>query len=113
MSKIILFFVVFNLFTGCQGKEQPQNGSATTTSINTDEQGSKLFMHHCAPCHGKLAKGGLAGPDLTVNRFKYGKKPADIEKSIAVGRVGGMPAFGSQLKQEEIRALTDYLLSLK
>lgn len=113
MNIIVIFFVVLSLFTGCQAKEEPKNLASSNTPVNLKEQGEKLFMHHCAPCHGRIAKGGVAGPDLTATRFRYGKKPADIEKSIAMGRAGGMPAFGIQLKQEEIRALTDYLLSLK
>ena len=112
MIKIIICIVMLNLVAGCQVKDE-SGKSVAESSVSFKERGEKLFMHHCAPCHGKLAHGGVAGPDLTATRFKYGKNPADIKKTIAQGRPGGMPAFGSQLKQEEINALTDYLLSLK
>jgi mono/diheme cytochrome c family protein len=66
----------------------------------------------CAACHGSHARGAV-GPDLTTSRFKYGKSRAAIEKSILDGRPGGMPAFGSYLKLEEVKTLADYLLTLQ
>lgn len=74
-------------------------------------QAQKIYTELCAACHGKQARGGV-GPDLTVSRFKYGKNRLAIEKSILVGRNGGMPAFGSHLKPEEAAVLAEYLLSL-
>lgn len=111
MNHCLLIAAACCLIAGCQA---PESGKSTLKLKNLKkEKGLQLFTHHCAPCHGKLAKGGVAGPDLTVTRFKYGKKQTDLIKTITEGRSGGMPAFGSHLKPEEITALANYLLSLK
>lgn len=111
MNHRLLIVAVCCLLAGCQAADTTK-GSLKLKNLKK-EKGQQLFMHHCAPCHGKLAKGGVAGPDLTVSRFKYGKTQTDIIKTVTSGRSGGMPAFGSHLKPEEISALANYLLSLK
>lgn len=75
-------------------------------------RGRQLFSRHCAPCHGELARGGSAGPDLAVSSFKYGKTRRAVMQSITDGRPGGMPAFGMHLQVNEISALSDFLLQL-
>jgi cytochrome c oxidase cbb3-type subunit 3 len=72
-----------------------------------------LFAGKCAMCHGADAKGGF-GPNLIAPGYEYGKNREAIATSIGKGRGNGkMPAFEGQLKDEEIFALADYLLSLK
>jgi cytochrome c oxidase cbb3-type subunit 3 len=74
--------------------------------------GKKLYVSHCAACHGESAKGGV-GPDLTASKYKYGKARLDITKSISEGRPGGMPAFSSQVDNEQIESLVEFVLTLK
>jgi cytochrome c oxidase cbb3-type subunit 3 len=74
-----------------------------------------LFEANCTGCHGAGGKGAY-GPNLTApaDKFEYGKTRQAIFMSIEQGRANNkMPAFGGQLKREEIYALTDYILSLK
>lgn len=73
--------------------------------------GEKLFATHCAMCHGATAEGGI-GPNLHGD-LKYGKTQAAIHESIAKGRPGGMPAFGSQLSGNDLENLAAYVSSLK
>lgn len=74
--------------------------------------GKKLFGNLCVGCHGESAKGGV-GPDLTVSTYKYGKSRLDITKTITEGRPGGMPSFTSQVDNEQIESLVEYVLTLK
>ena len=112
MNNLLLLIVCLLIISGCQ--QTPVNDKNVVQPQITDQKelGQQLFMHHCAPCHGKQALGGIAGPDLTASRYKYGKNHVSIIKSVTDGRSGGMPVFGSQLKREEIEVLADYLLNI-
>ncbi len=72
---------------------------------------SALFADNCAGCHGADGKGGF-GSDLSRSSYDYGKDAASVRASIADGRGGKMPAFGSQLSSEEVDALVDFSLNL-
>ena len=74
--------------------------------------GKQLYGNLCAACHGENGK-GLVGPDLTASKFRYGKTRLDIAKSISEGRPNGMPAFNSQVKDEQVESLVEYIMSLK
>jgi len=82
----------------------------TTTSAATDA--TALFASNCSGCHGEDGKGGF-GSDLSSSAYKYGKGTDSVKSSIADGRGGRMPAFGSQLSAAEIDALTEYSINLK
>ena len=72
--------------------------------------GQTLFKKHCAGCHGANGKGAF-GPDLS-SEYKYGKTTMAVQESIAFGRPKNMPGFEQKLSQEEIDALTEFILSL-
>ena len=72
--------------------------------------GQTLFKKHCAGCHGANGKGAF-GPDLS-GEYKYGKTTMAVQESIAYGRPKNMPGFEQKLSQEEIDALTEFILSL-
>jgi cytochrome c oxidase cbb3-type subunit 3 len=74
--------------------------------------GKQLYNKMCVSCHGENAKGGV-GPSLALSSYKYGKSRLDITKSIAEGRPGGMPAFKSQINDEQVESLVEFVLSLK
>jgi mono/diheme cytochrome c family protein len=63
---------------------------------------------NCAHCHGDDARGD-EGPDL----HELHKSDARIRQVITAGIQGEMPSFAKKLGDEEIRALTVYLRSLK
>jgi mono/diheme cytochrome c family protein len=87
--------------------------------------GRKLYSAYCSPCHGELGKGDGQGARLLP------VKPADhtngalmnkhtdkylfdliAKGGSAVGKSPYMPAWGGQLKEQEIRALIRYIRSL-
>lgn len=75
------------------------------------DRGKKIFTSNCAACHGANAEGRI-GPRLTDNIWKYGDADKDILTTIRKGRPGGMPAWGTFLKGDEISAVASYVHSI-
>jgi len=57
--------------------------------------GFSLYQNYCSQCHGSTAQGARGFPDLTDDEWLYGGAPAQIERSIVVGRTGVMPPLGA------------------
>lgn len=74
--------------------------------------GEKMYDAHCADCHGGDGRGG-GGPDLADDRWLYGGSDAEVFQSVSQGRPGGMPSWGSDLKEDEIWKVIAYVRSLK
>ncbi|MBO9676788.1 MAG: c-type cytochrome [Acidovorax sp.] len=69
-----------------------------------------LYQQHCAACHG-AQRTGLMGPALLPEGLER-TRPAEIQRVIAEGRAATqMPAFASQLAQDEIAALAAWVRS--
>lgn len=103
-----LLIGLFGLF-GCSPAGR-QNDLPPISGPAQLQQGQRLFAAHCASCHGPLAHGGVAGPDLTASSFRYGKQRDRVIQSILEGRPGGMPAFAPHLSREQASSLADFLL---
>jgi cytochrome c oxidase cbb3-type subunit 3 len=102
-----------------KGEQPVQQEAAATTPASAAVQapaevvaidGQTLFKKHCAGCHGANGKGAF-GPDLS-GEYTYGKTTMAVQESIAFGRPKNMPGFEKKLSQEEIDALTEFILSL-
>jgi|SRR5215203_5449070 len=107
---IFVFILLAALFSDSllPGKiSESFNSSAQTVS------GAELFKANCPRCHGGDAKGGK-GPDLTTEKKQAKWKDTDekLVKKITNGGFG-MPKFGKKLKPEEIKAIADYVRTLK
>lgn len=74
-------------------------------------EGKGIYSEHCAGCHGEDLKGD-DGPDLT-DSYSHGDSDEEKYRSIAEGRPGGMPAFGSQLGRERIWKVLAYASSVR
>ncbi len=74
--------------------------------------GQRLFANNCAACHGSNARGAVGFPNLTDDAWLWGGSAEAIKTSIADGRTGSMPAWGSILNDEQITQVTDYVVSL-
>lgn len=75
-------------------------------------EGGRLFVsYNCGDCHGAGGSGAMA-PSLADNRWRYGGTQADVFRSIAEGRPGGMPAWGATIPGPQMIALTAYVRSL-
>lgn len=70
--------------------------------------GEAVFLEYCAGCHGELGQGGT-GPDLTDGTQTH----PDSAVVIAEGVKGtGMVGWGAILPQDELSAVTAYVLGL-
>ena len=76
--------------------------------------GKTLFSDNCVPCHqaGGQGKIGLA-PNLVDDSWIYGGTYEKIQETITMGRHGIMPPKGgSQINDEQIKQVANYVLSL-
>jgi cytochrome c oxidase cbb3-type subunit 3 len=77
------------------------------------QQGKDIFVTSCAPCH-QASGGGQIGPNLTDEFWIHGGKPTDILRTVRDGVVEkGMVAWGPQLGEDKVRAVTAYVLSIR
>jgi len=76
-----------------------------------DDDTAQKFLMFCSACHGATGAGlpALGAPALNDNTWLYGGTPAAVRDSIANGRTGTMPAFGTRLDATEIKLLTAWL----
>ncbi len=93
-------FKVFALIIGC-----------SILGHSADQKDMKVFyLRSCAACHGQdgSARGAsgqkLPGRVLNDSRWQAHEKDADLVHSILKGK-GGMPAYQSQLTDEEAQKL--------
>lgn len=71
--------------------------------------GADLYMQNCTPCHGEKGDARLSGaPDLTVST----KDETQQMEVISKGK-GLMPAYGGRLTDDQIKALAEYVQTLK
>jgi len=75
---------------------------------NEARRGQNLFERNCAHCHGEDARGD-EGPDL----HNLKKSDARITKVVTQGIKGEMPAFGTKLTGDDVKALIAFLRTLK
>jgi len=98
---------------------QPVLSLRPAAVVHDPQPAGKTFSSLCAPCHGKAGKGD--GPaaagfnprprDFTDAKFWQERTDQQLIESITNGK-NMMPAFGSQLKPEQIKALVTYLRTL-
>ena len=75
--------------------------------------GSRVFDNRCSPCHGVEGFGDGELADVLAIRprnyhtepFKWGASPSKIATTIAGGRSGIMPPFGTALSEKEVWAV--------
>ncbi|WP_153144930.1 cytochrome-c oxidase, cbb3-type subunit III [Dechloromonas sp. H13] len=75
------------------------------------EMGKRLYLTYCMQCHGADARGAKGFPNLTDSDWQFGGEPAQIEQTIADGRMGVMPPH-AQLGADTIKDLANYVRSL-
>ena len=73
--------------------------------------GEAEYLQFCAACHGADGAGNtmLGAPSLIDGVSLYGSSRDALERSIALGRQGVMPAFEARLDDTQIRLLTAFL----
>ena len=75
--------------------------------------GERLFLNHCAACHGSDGRGSKGFPNLTDNDWLYGGAHEVVKESISKGRNGVMPPMAAALgSAEDVRNVAHHVLSL-
>jgi cytochrome c oxidase cbb3-type subunit 3 len=75
--------------------------------------GERLFVNHCATCHGSDARGSKGFPNLTDTDWLWGGTPQRIAETIAGGRQGAMPPMAAAVGSgADVRNVANYVLSL-
>lgn len=101
MRKTIVLFSLAFIIGAC--------GEKTKSNKSSSADGAKVFKINCALCHGADGKLGANGSkDLTAS-------PLSLEERIAIvtNGKGAMAAYGAILSKEDIKAVSEYTLSLK
>lgn len=81
---------------------------------DASDRGEVIFADNCASCHGEKGEGDQTqgAPALNNAIWLYGGHTDDIKETLMNGRAGMMPAFGSQLSEDDIKKLALYVYSL-
>ena len=82
-------------------------------SLPPPSPAADLFAINCAGCHGASGKGvsSVGTPDFTNQQLQANLTDGQIAATIRTGKPDHMPAFGAQLNNEQISALTSYVRS--
>ena len=116
-AALLLVLAVALLVSACGGSDSDgdsgKTGTAPTASTSTDTEttastaeavsGKSVFLNNCTICHGQKGTGGNGGPDIST------QSDAAHNVDQVTNGGGGMPAFGGQLSEEEIKAVADYV----
>ncbi len=91
--------------------------SMPAQQLATDRQamgvGERLFVNHCATCHGSDARGSKGFPNLADDDWLWGGTPQKIAESISAGRQGLMPPMAAAIgSADEVRQVAHYVLGL-
>jgi cytochrome c oxidase cbb3-type subunit 3 len=71
-----------------------------------------LFGANCSTCHGSDARGAKGFPNLTDKDWLWGDSDDKVLQTIANGRHGMMPAWGTALGAEGVNQVASYVVSL-
>ncbi len=102
--------------TACGLAQDPTAAAASAT------MGAAVFQKYCALCHGEQADGnGVAAhlhdprpANLTISPYTDAYKENIIRNGgKALGRSAGMPPWGKQLSDAEIKSVVAYLRTLR
>lgn len=104
MSKrIVAAFVAALSASGAAAQTPPAPGAKSTLDV------PQLFATTCGWCHSDGGRAAGKGPQL------MGTKRSDdfIRNRIRNGKLGAMPAFGSQFSDADLNAIIAYIRNLK
>lgn len=78
------------------------------------ESGAKIYTNNCAVCHGNELQ-GMIGPNLVDSYWIHGKGALnDVRVAIQKGVLDkGMPAWETVLSQQDVIAVTAFVISKK
>ena len=113
LAVISLLLIVGAYGLAEMAKNKPFIPSRVEITGNADEAsklGIKTYVANCAMCHGENGKKMYReAKDLSSS----GLDNASIEIKVREGSKGKMPAYAGVLSEDEIRAVSNYVMTLK
>ena len=87
------------------------NRAATDSKTTAKIDAASLFSaQKCIGCHGPDGKGKTKGtPNFTDAAWQKAKTDSELAEGIKKGSVPKMPAFGTKLSDDEVKALVSYV----
>ena len=101
-----------NVYGPIFNKFLQQDLKAVAADPEAQQMGQRLFLTYCSQCHGSDAHGGKGFPNLTDHDWLYGGTPETIKTTIADGRSGVMPPWGPVLREQGVKEVASYVLSM-
>jgi ubiquinol-cytochrome c reductase cytochrome b subunit len=100
------------VMTAWSGDQVPQDIVKRSTPAQL--QGSLVFQNkNCRNCHSLEGVGGKRGPDLTTVGTRLTRNQLIDQISNGTPGGGNMPAYGKQMKPDEMAAVVEFLVSLR
>lgn len=95
------------------GRYLKQDIQTVAADSSAREIGQRLFLNHCAQCHGSDAGGARGFPSLRDTDWQWGGEPEAIRTSIANGRNGVMPPMAATVgSDDDARDVAHFVMSL-
>jgi mono/diheme cytochrome c family protein len=99
------------------GQQAPAGANPTAYTPASIARGQTYFLQNCQSCHdedGRARSAAVAiAADLTEpDRWKFGTGDAELFKTIKNGAAEAMPPFGSDLKDEQIWDVVNFIRSI-
>jgi cytochrome c oxidase cbb3-type subunit 3 len=95
------------------GEYAQQSAEALSGDPRAMATGQRLFINHCATCHGSDARGSKGFPNLTDKDWLHGGTPEKIEETITLGRTGVMPPMAAAVgSAADVHDVANYVMSL-
>lgn len=107
--------------TGVGEEPEAAGGEVLDNPVPTSDEslarGRILYLRHCQTCHGydgrALENIDFEATDLTApSRWRFGTRDGDIFRTTRDGAAQEMPPFRSQMSDEEIWHVVNYVRSL-
>ena len=91
-------------------------GALGESKLHSDRRvqqvGRRLFLNHCATCHGVTAMGSFGFPNLTDQAWIWGGDFESVKHSIRNGRSAVMPPWHAALGEAGVQAVTHHVMEL-
>jgi len=116
LGACLLMVTLGGAAVGTAAQQAPAGNPAPYTPASI-QRGKTYFLQNCQSCHdedGRARSAAVAiAADLTSpDRWKFGNSDAELFKTIKNGAAEAMPPFGSDLKDDQIWDVVNFIRSI-
>jgi len=110
LVSFLLIVAAFGLAEASHGKRVHPTAPEETGPVGLTNDGQKIYSDNCSKCHGENGKLGVLGAtNLSASTLDVASQTQIVKN----GKNGTMPAFNSQLTDQQIDAVVGYVQTLK